>query len=78
MWEKVLEEGQRMSTPCQLSKSRLGLLCVAAMVLGADMILICWRFVDGQPIWVPALGAVAMLWTSFSVLLSVQRREGVV
>ena len=78
MWEKVLEEGQRMSTPCQLSKSRLGLLCVAAMVLGADMILICWRFVDGQPVWVPALGAVAMLWTSFSVLLSVQRREGVV
>jgi hypothetical protein len=67
-----------MSAPCQLSKSRLGLLCVAAMVLGADMILICWRFVDGQPIWVPSLGAVAMLWTSFSVLLSVQRREGVV
>jgi hypothetical protein len=67
-----------MSAPCQLSKSQLGLLCVAAMVLGADMILICWRFVDGQPIWVPALGAVAMLWTSCSVLLSVQRREGVV
>ena len=78
MWEKILEEGQCMSAPCQLSKSRLGLLCVAAMVLGADMILICWRFVDGQPIWVPAFGAVAMLWTSFSVLLSVQRREGVV
>jgi len=78
VWEKVLEEGQRMSAPCQLSKSRLGLLCVAAMVLGADMILICWRFVDGQPIWGPAFGAVAMLWTSFSVLLSVQRREGVV
>jgi len=67
-----------MSAPCQLSKSRLGLLCVAAMVLGADMILICWRFVDGQPIWVPALGAVTMLWTSFSVLLSGQKREGVV
>jgi hypothetical protein len=67
-----------MSAPCQLSKSRLGLLCVAAMVLGADMILICWRFLDGQPVWVPALGAVAMLWTSCSVLLSVKRREGVV
>ena len=66
-----------MSAPCQVSKGRLGLLWVAAMVLGADMILICWRFVDGQPVWVPALGAVAMLWTSFSVLLSVQRREGV-
>jgi hypothetical protein len=67
-----------MSAPCQLSKSRLGLLCVAAMVFGADMILICWRFLDGQPLWGPALGAVAMLWTSCSVLLSVNRREGVV
>jgi hypothetical protein len=67
-----------MSTPCQVSKSRLGLLWVAAMVLGADMVLICWRFVDGHPVWVPALGAVAMLCTSFSVLLSVQRHEGVI
>ena len=67
-----------MSVPCQLSKSRLGLLCVATMVLGADLILICWRSLDGQPVWVPALGAVAMLWTSCSVLLSVKRREGVV
>jgi hypothetical protein len=67
-----------MSAPCQLSKSRLGLLCVAAMVLGADMILICWRFLDGQPLWVPALGAVAMRWTSCSVLLAVKRQEGVV
>jgi len=67
-----------MSAPCQLSNSRLGLLCVAAMVLGADMILICWRFLDGQPVWVPALGAVAMLCTSFRVVLEATQREGVV
>ena len=67
-----------MSTHCQLSNSRLGLLYVAAMVLGADLILLCWRFSDGQSVWVPALGAVAMLCTSFSVLLSVKRREGVI
>ena len=67
-----------MSTHCQLSNSRLGLLYVAAMVLGADLILLCWRFSDGQPVWVPALGAFAMLCTSFSVLLSAKRREGVV
>ena len=67
-----------MGAPCQLSPSRLGLLCGAFLVLGADLILICWRFLDGQPVWVPALGAVAMLCTSCNVLLSVQRREGVV
>jgi hypothetical protein len=67
-----------MSTPCQLSQSRLGLLYGAAMVLGADLILLCWRFADGQPVWVPALGACAMLCTSFSVLLAATKREGVV
>ena len=67
-----------MSTHCQLSNSRLGLLYVAAMILGADLILICWRFSDGQSFWIPALGGCAMLCTSFSVLLSVKRREGVV
>ena len=67
-----------MSVPCQLSKSRLGLLCVAAMVLGADMILLCWRFLDRQSVLVPALGAVAMLCASFSVLFSAKKREGVV
>ena len=53
-----------MSAPCQLSQSRLGLLCSAAVVLGADLILICWRFADGQPVWVPALGGCAMLCVS--------------
>ena len=67
-----------MGAPCQLSKSRLGLLCVAAMVLGADLILLCWRFSDGQSVWAPALGSVAMLCASFSVLLSAKQREGVV
>ena len=67
-----------MSMYCALSHSRLGLLCVATMVLGADMILLCWRFSDGQSVWVPALGAVAMLCVSFSVLLSSKKREGVV
>jgi hypothetical protein len=67
-----------MSTHCQLSNSRLGLLYVAAMVLGADLILLCWRFLDGQSLWTPALGGVAMLCTSFSVLLSAKKREGVV
>ena len=63
---------------CELSNSRLGLLYVAAMVLGADLILLCWRFSDGQSVWVPVLGAVAMLCASFSVLLSSKKREGVV
>jgi hypothetical protein len=67
-----------MSTHCQLSHSRLGLLYVAAMVLGADLILLCWRFSDGQPIWIPALGGFVMLCASFSVLLSAKRRERVV
>jgi len=67
-----------MSTPCQLSHSRLGLFYVAAMVLGADLILLCWRFSDGQSVWVPALGAVAMLCASCSVVLSAKRRERVV
>ena len=67
-----------MSAPYQLSQSRLGLLCGAALVLGADLILICWRFADGQPVWVPALGGVAMLCASFSVLLEATKREGVV
>jgi len=67
-----------MSTHCQLSHSRLGLLYVAAMVLGADLILLCWRFSDRQSVLVPALGAVAMLCASFSVLLSAKKREGVV
>lgn len=67
-----------MGEPGQLSPSRLGLLCGATMVLGADLILVCWRFADGQPVWVPALGAVAMLCASCSVLLSGQRRERVV
>jgi hypothetical protein len=67
-----------MSTPCQLSHSRLSLFYVAAMVLGADLLLLCWRFSDGQSVWVPALGAVAMLCTSFRVLLEATKREGVV
>ena len=67
-----------MGAPCQLSPSRLGLLCGAALVLGADLILICWRFADGQPVWVPALGGVAMLCASCSVLLEATKREGVV
>jgi len=67
-----------MSTHCQLSNSRIGLLYVAAMVLGADLILLCWRFSDGQPVWIPALGGFAMLCASFSVLLSAKRRESVV
>ena len=67
-----------MSAPCQLSQSRLGLLCGAAVVLGADLILICWRFADGQPVWVLALGGCAMLCVSFSVLLDATKREGVV
>ena len=67
-----------MGAPCQLSPSRLGLLCGAALVLGADLILICWRFADGQPVWVPALGACAMLCSSFSVVLAATKREGVI
>jgi hypothetical protein len=67
-----------MSTHCQLSNSHLGLLYVAAMVLGADLLLLCWRFSDGQSVWVPALGAVAMLCTSFRVVLEATQREGVV
>jgi hypothetical protein len=67
-----------MGAPGQLSKSRLGLLCGAATVRGADLILICWRFADGQPVWVPALGGFAMLCASCSVLLSATRRERVV
>ena len=67
-----------MGAPCQLSPRRLGLLYVAAMVLGADLILLCWRFADGQPVWVPALGGVAMLCASFSVLLEATKRAGVV
>ena len=67
-----------MSTHCQLSNSRLGLLYVAAMVLGADLILLCWRLSDGHPVWVPVLGGFAMLCASFSVLLSAKGREGVV
>ena len=45
-----------MSMYCELSNSRLGLLYVAAMVLGADLILLCWRFLDGQSGWIPAFG----------------------
>jgi hypothetical protein len=75
---KLLEEAELMGAPCQVSHSRLGLLCGAAMVLGADLILICWRFADGQPVWVPALGGCAMLCTSFSVLLDATKREGMV
>ena len=67
-----------MGAGCQLSKSRLGLLCGAATVLGADLILICWRFADGQPVWIPALGGCAMLCASCSVLLAAKRRERVV
>ena len=67
-----------MSTHWQLSNSSLGLLYGAAMVLGADLILLCWRFADGQPLWIPALGGVAMLCASFSVLLSAKRQESVV
>jgi CHASE2 domain-containing sensor protein len=67
-----------MSASCQLSQSRLGLLCSATLVLGADLILICWRLADGQLVWIPALGACAMLCTSFSVLLEATKREGVI
>ena len=71
-------EGQFMLMYCELSNSRLGLLYVAAMILGADMILFCWRFSDGQSVWPPGLGGVAMLCVSFSVLISAKKREGVV
>ena len=67
-----------MRTPCQLSPRRLGLLYVAAMILGADLILICWGLSDGRSLWIPALGGVAMLCASFSVVLSAKRRESVV
>ncbi len=67
-----------MKTQCQLSKSRLGLLYVAAMVFGADLILLCWRFADAQSLWVPALGGIAMLCASCSVVLSATKREGMV
>jgi hypothetical protein len=67
-----------MSTHGQLSQSRLGLLSVAAMVLGADLILLCWRVAEGQPVGIPALGGGAMLCASHSVLLAAQRRKRVV
>ena len=67
-----------MGAGCQLSKSRLGLLCGAATVLGADLLLICWRLAEEQPVWVPALGGVAMLCASFRVWLEATKREGVV
>jgi len=67
-----------MSASCQLSQSRLGLLCSATLVLGADLILICWRLADGQPVWVPALGGCAMLCVACSVLLDATKRAGVV
>ena len=67
-----------MSMYCELSNSRLGLLYVAAMVLGADLILLCWRFLDGQSGWIPAFGGGAMRCASFSVLLSAKKREGMV
>ena len=67
-----------MRTHCQLSHSRLGLLYVAAMILGADLIVICWGFSDGRSIWIPALGGVAMLCASFSVVLSAKRGASVV
>jgi hypothetical protein len=67
-----------MRTPCQLSPRRLSLLSGAALVLGADLIRLCWRFAEGQPVWIPALGGVAMLCASVSVVLSAKRREGVV
>ena len=66
-----------MSASCQLSQSRLVLLCSATLVLGADLILICWRLADGQSIWIPALGGFAMLCASFSVLLEATKPEGV-
>jgi hypothetical protein len=67
-----------MNAYCQFSYSRLGLLYVAAMVLGADLILLCWRFADGQSLWAPVLGGSAMLCASLSVLLSANKREDVV
>ena len=67
-----------MSRHYQLSPSRLGLLYVAAMVLGANLILLCWHFLDGKSVWAPALGGVAMLCASFRVLLSAKKREGMV
>jgi hypothetical protein len=67
-----------MGTHDQLSQSRLGLLSVAAMILGADLILLCWRFADGQLVWIPALGGCGMLCASCSVSLAAQRQERVV
>ena len=67
-----------MNAYCQLLYSRLGLLYGAAMVLGADLILLCWRFSDGQSLLAPALGGSAMLCASLSVLLSAKKREDVV
>ena len=67
-----------MQTPGQLSKSRRGLLYVAAMVLGADLIGLCWRVADAPSLGVPALGGIAMLCASCSVVLSATKREGMV
>ena len=65
-----------MSMYCELSNSRLGLLYVAAMVLGADLILLCWRFWDGQSGWIPALGG-SQCSVPRSVFCSQQRNERV-
>jgi uncharacterized membrane protein len=58
-----------MRTRWQLSHMRLGMLYVAAMLLGGHLVLLCWRLSEGQTIWGPVLGVVSMLCTSCSVLL---------
>ena len=64
-----------MREPWQLSNIRLGVLYVAALVLGAQIVLLGWGLSEGRKVWGPALGAFAMLCLSFVVLLSAKSRE---
>jgi hypothetical protein len=59
-----------MRTRWQLSHMRLGVLYVAAMLLGGNLVLLCWRLSEGQTVWGPILGVVSMLCTSYSMLHS--------
>ena len=65
-----------MSMYCELSNSRLGLLYVAAMVLGADLILLCWRFLMDSLAGYLRLGG-AQCFVPRSVFCSQQRNERV-
>jgi hypothetical protein len=67
--------GGGMRTAWTFSRQQLVLLSVVALLLGAELLILCWVVVEGRSLWAPVLGTVTLLWNSRALIATARRRH---